>query len=95
MLRILVVATTAIGVAGPVLAHHCFGRFNPGETIEVERFTLDPATMSLKRNYIAEDSAYFTDQYTGSDIVKPADAPFAVDECRELTYVDYSEATQG
>jgi len=65
-----------------------------GELHVIERFTLDPATMSLKREYVAEDPVYFTDQYIGSDIVKPADAPFAVDECRELTYVDYSEAAQ-
>ena len=58
----------------------------------VERFTLDPDTMSLRRDYVAEDPAYFTDQYTGYDIVKPADAPFAVDTCRDLTYIDYSEA---
>jgi hypothetical protein len=58
----------------------------------VERFTLDPETMSLRRDYVAEDPAYFTDQYAGYDIVKPADAPFAVDTCKELTYVDYSEA---
>jgi hypothetical protein len=60
----------------------------------IERFTLDPATMSLKRDYVAEDPLYFTDQYIGSDIVKPADAAFAVDVCKELTYVDYSEAAQ-
>jgi hypothetical protein len=57
----------------------------------VERFSLDAATMSLRRDYTAEDPAYFTDQYAGYDIVKPADAPFAVDTCKELTYVDYSE----
>jgi len=58
----------------------------------VERFALNADTMSLRRDYLAEDPSYFTDQYAGYDIVKPADAPFAVDECRELTYVDYSEA---
>jgi len=58
----------------------------------VERFTLDPETLSLQRDYVAEDPLYFTDQYVGSDIVKPADAAFAVDTCKELTYVDYSEA---
>ena len=59
----------------------------------VERFTLDRETMSLVRDYVAEDPLYFTDQYVGRDIVKPADAPFAVDTCRELTYIDYSEET--
>ena len=62
----------------------------------VERFTLDPATMALKRDYVAEDPATFTDQYAGSDIVMPADAPFAEDRCEELTYRNYSlEALEG
>jgi hypothetical protein len=57
----------------------------------VERFSLDAATMSLRRDYLAEDPAYFTDQYLGYDIVKPADVPFFYDTCKELTYVDYSQ----
>jgi hypothetical protein len=57
----------------------------------VERFTLDPETFALKRDYVAEDPTYFTDQYAGSDIVKPADAPFAEDRCEDLTYRNYSE----
>ena len=62
----------------------------------VERFTLDPSTMALTRDYVAEDPATFTDQYAGSDIVKPADAPFAEDRCEELTYRNYSlEALEG
>jgi hypothetical protein len=56
----------------------------------VERFTLDPATMALKREYTAEDPVNFTDQYAGTDIVMPADAPFAEDRCEELTYRNYS-----
>jgi len=52
----------------------------------VERFTLDPETLALKREYVAEDPAYFTDRYAGEDTVKPADAPFAVDQCEELAY---------
>jgi hypothetical protein len=62
----------------------------------VERFTLDPKTMTLKRDYTAEDSVNFTDQYTGSDMVLPADAPYAEDRCEELTYRNYSlEALEG
>jgi hypothetical protein len=57
----------------------------------VERFTLNPETLALKRDYVAEDPAYFTDQYAGSDIVMPADAPFAEDRCEDLTYRNYSE----
>jgi len=62
----------------------------------VERFTLDPQTMALKRDYVATDPVYFTDQYAGSDTVLPADAPFAEDRCEELTYRNYSlEALEG
>jgi hypothetical protein len=57
----------------------------------VERFTLDPETLALKRDYVAEDPGYFTDQYSGSDTVMPADAPFAEDRCEDLTYRNYSE----
>ena len=60
----------------------------------VERFTLETDSMSLRRDYVAEDPAYFTDQYAGTDFVKPADAPFAVDTCRELTYIDYSQSAE-
>jgi len=62
----------------------------------VERFMLDPATAALKRDYTAEDPVNFTDQYAGSDIVFPADAPYADDRCEELTYRNYSlEALEG
>jgi Family of unknown function (DUF6152) len=60
----------------------------------VERFTLDPQTMALKRDYTAEDPVNFTDQYAGSDIVIPADAPFAEDRCEDLTYRNYSQRPQ-
>ena len=57
----------------------------------VERFTLDPATFALKREYVAEDPVNFMDQYAGSDIVMPADAPFTEDRCEDLTYRNYAE----
>ena len=60
----------------------------------VERFTLDTKTFALKRDYVADDAAYFVDQYAGSDIVLLADAPFAPDRCQDLTYKDYSKETQ-
>ena len=50
----------------------------------VERFTLNPATLELTREYTAEDPVYFADLYIDSDVVLPADAPFAVDRCQEL-----------
>jgi hypothetical protein len=60
----------------------------------VERFTLDPKTLALKRDYTAEDPVNFTDQYAGSDTVVPADAPFADDRCEDLTYRNYSQEAQ-
>ncbi|MBN1238810.1 MAG: hypothetical protein JXB36_09915 [Gammaproteobacteria bacterium] len=61
-----------------------------GQLHVVERFTLETEPLALKRDYVAEDPVYFTDRYVGSDTVKPADAPFAVDPCEELTYRNYS-----
>jgi hypothetical protein len=60
----------------------------------IERFTLDPKTFALKRDYEAEDPVYFTDKYMGSDTVMPADAPFAADKCEDLTYRNYSDETR-
>jgi hypothetical protein len=51
----------------------------------VERFTLDPATMTLKREYTAEDPAYFTAAYSGSDTVAPSSVPYAPEACKDLT----------
>jgi hypothetical protein len=52
----------------------------------VERFTLDPATLALQREYVANDPLYFANEYVSGDTVLPADAPFAVDACKELAY---------
>ena len=60
----------------------------------VERFTRDAKTSALKRDYVADDSVYFADQYKGSDVVMPADAPYAADRCQDLTYKDYSKDPQ-
>jgi hypothetical protein len=56
----------------------------------VERFTFDPATTTIKRDYVATDPVNFTDQFTGSDTVGVADLPYAPDACQELTFVDFS-----
>jgi hypothetical protein len=58
----------------------------------VERFTLDPDTLALKRDYVANDPVYFVDEYVSGDTVLPADAPFAVDACKELAY-EYQPAS--
>jgi hypothetical protein len=66
-----------------------------GEQLHVvERFMLDPATMALKREYVADDPIFFSDQYKGIDTVLVADAPFAEDRCEELTYRNYAERAQ-
>jgi hypothetical protein len=57
----------------------------------VERFSLDPKTMRLTRSYVAEDPVYLKGQYTGTDWVQIADAPFAGDNCKEQGLIDYSK----
>lgn len=53
----------------------------------VERFSLDPATMMLKREYTAEDSLYFTESYTGSDVLALSSVPYSPEPCEDLTPV--------
>jgi hypothetical protein len=61
----------------------------------IERFTLDPKTMRLTRQYEAEDPVYLKGKYTGQDVIQPADAPYAEDTCKELKDVNYSQQTAG
>jgi len=59
----------------------------------VERFTLDPETMALRRDYVAEDPLYFEGRYTGSDTVLISDLPYhGTSECEDRTYRDASSA---
>lgn len=51
----------------------------------VERFTLDPSTMALKREYTADDPVYLKTQYKGSDTVAPSNVPYAAEACQDLT----------
>jgi hypothetical protein len=51
----------------------------------VERFTLDATTMALKREYTAEDPAYFTAAFSGADTVSPSNVPYAAEACEDLT----------
>jgi hypothetical protein len=51
----------------------------------IERFSLDPATMTLKRDYTAEDPTYLAEIYTRSDTVQPSAVPHAVEACADLT----------
>ena len=52
----------------------------------VERFSFDPAKMTLTRSYVATDPVYFTDEYTGTDTLLVADVPYENHGCSELTY---------
>jgi hypothetical protein len=56
----------------------------------VEKFSLDPQRMALTRAWTADDADYFVSQVSGSDTVLVADVPYSPDECKELTFVDYS-----
>ena len=52
-----------------------------------ERFSLQQDRFDrlvLQRDYSAQDPLYFQGTYEGSDTLLLADAPFAVDECKEL-----------
>jgi hypothetical protein len=52
----------------------------------VERFALDPKTLGLKRDYVAEDPLYFVGRYTGSDTVYPSDLPYhGTTPCQDKT----------
>ena len=59
----------------------------------VERFALDPKTMKITRTYTAEDPDYLKGQYSNSDVVQVADAPYTRDECKEQGFIDYSRQT--
>jgi hypothetical protein len=82
---VLVVDTVgfAPGVLNPPI-------MNSDQLHVVERFTLDPNTMTIRREYTATDPVYYTDQYTGSDTIGVADLPYSPDPCSELTFVDFS-----
>ncbi len=51
----------------------------------VERFTLDPEAMTLTREYVAEDPEYFVGEFTGGDVLKPGDVPYAPYACDDRT----------
>jgi len=86
---VLVVDT--IGFAPGVLSPPVL---NSDQLHVVERFTVDPATTTLMRSYVATDPVYFTDEYVGEDSLQLADIPYGPDACRELTFVDYTKAQQ-
>ena len=80
------------------LAGRMAGNIPHSEALHVvERFTLETDRqdrLTLKRDYVAEDSVYFNDQYIGSDTVLLAEATFAIDQCKELAY-EYTTGADG
>lgn len=81
----LVVDTVAFepGIVGPPVYH--------GARLHVvERFSLDPATGGLRRQYAASDPEYWEGAYTGSDLVLPSATPFTDDPCVEPDFREYS-----
>jgi hypothetical protein len=60
-----------------------------GELHVVERFTLDPDTLALRRTYTAEDPTYFEGTYEGGDVVYPSELPYhGTTQCEDKTYRD-------
>src|SRR5690606_10560059 len=51
----------------------------------VERYTMDPQTLALKREFTATDPVYLTEPYVGGDTVLLSDVPFERHPCEELT----------
>ena len=50
----------------------------------VERFAFDPAKLALKRDYVAEDPAYFVGDFKGTDTVYISDLPYhGTTPCKE------------
>ena len=47
----------------------------------VERFSLDPDSMQLTREFVAEDPLYYAEPYTGSDVVHPSNVPYQPSPC--------------
>jgi hypothetical protein len=51
----------------------------------VERFSVDPATTTLKREVTAEDPLFFTAAYTRADNMLLSAVPYAAEACQDLT----------
>lgn len=49
----------------------------------IERFELDATGTRLSRSYVAEDPEYFSDSWRGTDVVMPADVPYAPYRCED------------
>lgn len=51
----------------------------------VERFTLNPETMALRREYSATDPIYLAGPYAGADTVYLSETPYVYEGCKEMT----------
>jgi hypothetical protein len=51
----------------------------------VERFSLDPKTFALKREYSASDPVYLAEPYASYDVMYLSDVPFKEQPCKEMT----------
>jgi hypothetical protein len=47
----------------------------------VERISLDTESMALRREFVAEDSAYFAEPYSGYDVVYPSNVAYGPSAC--------------
>jgi hypothetical protein len=73
----------------PSYSGHSIGRWD-GDVLDsdqlriVERYSLDPEKLALKRDFVATDPVYFVGEYVGSDTVLVADVPYEAHPCNEL-----------
>ena len=52
------------------------------EALELtERFSLDPQTQALEREFVAADALFFREPYSGTDVVHPSNVPYVPDAC--------------
>ena len=58
-----------------------------GELHVVERFTLNPRTSALRREYSADDPQYFTEPLVGSGTMQLSNVPYEAEACEDLTPV--------
>jgi hypothetical protein len=59
----------------------------------VERFSLDAAATTLKREVVAEDPLFYTAEYTRTDTMIVSTVPYAAEVCSDLTPVVPPAAT--
>ncbi|MEQ1884962.1 MAG: DUF6152 family protein [Bryobacteraceae bacterium] len=70
----------APGVLIPII-----GVMHSNQMHVVERFTFDPATKVLTREYRADDSLYLRNPHTGRDLMSISDEPYTPYNCVELS----------